>query len=46
MVLLAGKGHEDYQILDDRTLHFDDREVARRALMQRGYTGGGGGGAK
>lgn len=46
MVLLAGKGHEDYQILEDRTMKFDDREVARRALMQRGYTGGGGGGAK
>ncbi len=41
IVLLAGKGHEDYQILEDRTLKFDDREVARRALMQRGYTGGG-----
>ena len=37
MVLLAGKGHENYQILADRTLEFDDRQVARRALMQRGY---------
>ena len=37
IVLLAGKGHENYQILSDRTLEFDDREVARRALIQRGY---------
>lgn len=32
VVLLAGKGHENYQILKDRTIHFDDREVARAAL--------------
>ncbi len=32
VVLLAGKGHEDYQVLKDRTIHFDDREVARAAL--------------
>jgi UDP-N-acetylmuramoyl-L-alanyl-D-glutamate--2,6-diaminopimelate ligase len=37
IVLLAGKGHETYQILADRTLEFDDREMARRALIQRGY---------
>jgi UDP-N-acetylmuramoyl-L-alanyl-D-glutamate--2,6-diaminopimelate ligase len=37
ILLLAGKGHENYQILADRTLEFDDREVARRVLRERGY---------
>ena len=31
IVLIAGKGHEDYQILGERTIHFDDREVAMEA---------------
>ncbi len=39
IVLLAGKGHENYQILADRTLEFDDREIARRALRARGFEG-------
>jgi UDP-N-acetylmuramoyl-L-alanyl-D-glutamate--2,6-diaminopimelate ligase len=37
IVLLAGKGHEDYQIFADRTIHFDDCEVARTALSNLGY---------
>ena len=37
IVLLAGKGHETTQVLKDRTIEFDDREVARRILRQRGY---------
>jgi UDP-N-acetylmuramoyl-L-alanyl-D-glutamate--2,6-diaminopimelate ligase len=32
VVLIAGKGHEDYQILGTERIHFDDREVARAAL--------------
>jgi UDP-N-acetylmuramoyl-L-alanyl-D-glutamate--2,6-diaminopimelate ligase len=37
IVLLAGKGHETYQIFRDRTIHFDDREVAREVLISFGY---------
>jgi UDP-N-acetylmuramoyl-L-alanyl-D-glutamate--2,6-diaminopimelate ligase len=35
VVLIAGKGHETYQIIGARTIHFDDREVAREALQKR-----------
>jgi UDP-N-acetylmuramoyl-L-alanyl-D-glutamate--2,6-diaminopimelate ligase len=34
VVLIAGKGHEDYQILGTKKIHFDDREVAREELAQ------------
>ncbi len=34
-VLIAGKGHEDYQILGTEKIHFDDREQARDALSKR-----------
>jgi UDP-N-acetylmuramoyl-L-alanyl-D-glutamate--2,6-diaminopimelate ligase len=32
IVLVAGKGHEDYQIIKDKVIHFDDREVVRACL--------------
>ena len=32
VIIIAGKGHEDYQILKDKTIHFDDREQARRVF--------------
>jgi UDP-N-acetylmuramoyl-L-alanyl-D-glutamate--2,6-diaminopimelate ligase len=35
LVLIAGKGHEDYQILGREVFHFDDKEVAREALADR-----------
>jgi UDP-N-acetylmuramoyl-L-alanyl-D-glutamate--2,6-diaminopimelate ligase len=32
IILLAGKGHEDYQIFKDSAKHFDDKEVVKRCL--------------
>ena len=40
IVLLAGKGHEKVQVLSDRTIPFDDAEVARRVLAGLGFSGG------
>jgi UDP-N-acetylmuramoyl-L-alanyl-D-glutamate--2,6-diaminopimelate ligase len=39
IVVLAGKGHETYQVLRDRTIEFDDREVARKVLRRHGFGG-------
>jgi UDP-N-acetylmuramoyl-L-alanyl-D-glutamate--2,6-diaminopimelate ligase len=39
-VLIAGKGHETYQLIGEATLPFDDRVVARAALDQRNRTKG------
>ncbi len=36
VVLIAGKGHEDYQIIGEVKHHLDDRELAREALAARG----------
>ena len=35
IVIIAGKGHEDYQVFKDRTVHFSDREVAAETLRAR-----------
>ena len=38
-VLIAGKGHEDYQISGDTTIHFDDCEQAAKAVLEREENG-------
>jgi len=35
LVLIAGKGHEDYQVVGSEKIHFDDREVAQEELRNR-----------
>ena len=35
IVIIAGKGHENYQIIKDKVLPFDDREVVREILLKR-----------
>lgn len=34
VVIIAGKGHETYQILKDRTIHFDEREIVHELLKE------------
>lgn len=34
VIVIAGKGHEDYQILKDRIIHFDDVEIAKKYLQE------------
>ncbi|CAH8711978.1 UDP-N-acetylmuramoyl-L-alanyl-D-glutamate--2,6-diaminopimelate ligase [Paenibacillus thiaminolyticus] len=35
IVFIAGKGHETYQLINEQTLHFDDRDEAREAIRQK-----------
>ena len=35
VIVIAGKGHEDYQIIGTTKLHFDDREIAIKYLKER-----------
>ena len=35
LVLIAGKGHENYQVLEDRTIDFDDKQISQDALLLR-----------
>ena len=35
IVLIAGKGHEDYQILNDKVINFDDRKIAYELLKEK-----------
>ena len=37
IVLIAGKGHEDCQIMKDKVMHFNDREVTRECLKSMNY---------
>ena len=37
IVIIAGKGHEDYQVTGDKIVHFDDKEAAANILTEMGY---------
>lgn len=34
VIVIAGKGHENYQILKDKTIHFDEREIVQEILKE------------
>lgn len=34
VIVIAGKGHEDYQILKDKVIHFDEREIIREIIKE------------
>jgi UDP-N-acetylmuramoyl-L-alanyl-D-glutamate--2,6-diaminopimelate ligase len=38
VIVIAGKGHESYQVIGDQVIHFDDREEAERALQSKQKT--------
>ena len=42
IILIAGKGHEDYQIVGTTKSHFDDREEVRRAFAETADSAGSG----
>ena len=35
IILIAGKGHEDYQILEDKIIDFDDKKIAENILLDK-----------
>jgi UDP-N-acetylmuramoyl-L-alanyl-D-glutamate--2,6-diaminopimelate ligase len=39
IIIIAGKGHEDYQIIGEKRISFDDRHVAKEALMNKRHEG-------
>ncbi|HVT04262.1 MAG TPA: UDP-N-acetylmuramoyl-L-alanyl-D-glutamate--2,6-diaminopimelate ligase [Thermoanaerobaculia bacterium] len=40
MVVIAGKGHENYQVIGDEIAHFDDREEVESALRKKSHKSG------